>query len=314
MAQNQTSDEAAEPAKARRGRGSSKSSAKSAKKRRRRDPEGRMALNEHLVELRNRLVICAVAILLLSIVGWIVYPWVFTFLEVPFRQARAENLNADLNFQGIGTGLSVKLQMSAYIGLILSSPVVLYEVWMFLVPGLHKNERRYALGFFGSAVPLFFAGCVAGYYMIVKAVPILMSFTPQEDQVKQIVNYGDYLKMLVKTVLAFGIAFDLPVVLVLLNFLGILSGRAMLKAWRWVVFLCFAFTAVMVPTPDPFTMIAMTVPMVTLYFAAVIISLWNDRRRAKREGAELDDEQASTIDDAPEAIDGPSSLDEDDER
>lgn len=314
MAQNQTSDEAAEPAKARRGRGSSTSSAK--KKRRRRDPEGRMALNEHLVELRNRLVICAIAILLLSIVGWFVFDYVFAFLQTPFNEARKlnPNLAAVISYTKAGEFLSTKLQISAYIGLILSSPIVIYEIWMFLVPGLHKSERRYAIGFFGSAIPLFFIGCVAGYWIMDKAIPILLSFAPNSEAVTANLNFGDYLKLFIKTMLAFGIAFDLPVVLVLLNFLGILSGRSMLKAWRWVVFLCFAFTAVMVPTPDPFTMIAMTAPMVALYFAAVLISLWNDKRRRKAEGAELDDEQASSIDDAPEAIDGPSSLDEDDDR
>ncbi|UQN30759.1 twin-arginine translocase subunit TatC [Brachybacterium kimchii] len=313
MAQNQTSDEAAEPAKARRGRGSSKSSAKT---RRRRDPEGRMALNEHLIELRNRLVICAVAILLLSVVGWFAFDFVYSFLQRPFNAAKVlnPNLDARISYTKAGDFLSTKLQISAYIGLILSAPVVIYEIWMFLVPGLHKTERRYAIGFFGSAIPLFFIGCVAGYWIMDKAIPILLSFAPNSEAVTANLNFGDYLKLFIKTMLAFGVAFDLPVVLVLLNFLGILSGRSMLKAWRWVVFLCFAFTAVMVPTPDPFTMIGMTLPMVALYFAAVAVSFWNDRRRAKREGAELDDEQASSIDDAPEAIDGPSSLDEDDDR
>jgi sec-independent protein translocase protein TatC len=311
VAQDQTSAEAAEPAKGRRGRGSSKKSTK----RRRRDPEGRMALNEHLIELRNRLVVCAVAIFLLAIVGWFVFDFVYSFLQQPFNEAKKSNpdLQAAISYRTVGSFLSTKMQISAYIGLILSSPIVLYEVWMFLVPGLHKNERRYAIGFFGSAIPLFFIGCVAGYWIMDKAVPILLGFAPNSESVIANLDFGEYLKLFIKTMLAFGIAFDLPVVLVLLNVLGILSGRSMLKAWRWVIFLCFAFTAVMVPTPEPGTMIMMTLPMIGLYFAAVLISLWNDRRRRKAE-AELDDDQASTIDDAPEAVDGPSSLDEDDDR
>lgn len=277
------------------------------KERRPKDPEGRMSLGEHLLELRNRLVISAIAVLLMAIVGWIVYPWVFIVLQEPFVEAGRAGLKASINFQGIGTGLNTRLQMAAYLGIIFASPVVLYEIWAYITPGLHKHERRYALGFFFSAVPLFFLGCAAGYFMLNKAVPLLLEFAPQVKGVTQIINYADYLNLLVKTVLAFGIAFDLPVVLVALNFLGILSGRSMLKAWRWVTLLCFAFTAVMVPTPDPFTMIFMALPMVALYFIAVGISIRRDRKREKAAEADLDDDRASVID-------APSSIDEVDER
>lgn len=288
--------------------------AREKKTRRPKDPEGRMALGEHLTELRNRLVWCAVTILLLSIIGWFLYPRVFSALQQPFRDARAMGMNANLNFDGVGKGLSAQLAMSAYVGLILSAPMVIFQIWSFITPGLHRNERRYVIGFFGSAVPLFFIGCVAGYYMLNKAVPILMEFTPQLAGVIQNINYADYLNLLVKTVLAFGIAFTFPVFLVLFNFMGILPGRSMLKAWRWVTLLCFTFCAVMVPTPDPFTMIFMATPMVALYFAAVVIGLLHDRRRAAAEDTEIDDETASTIDDEVEAVGPASSLDGVDER
>ncbi len=288
--------------------------AREKKKRRPKDPEGRMSLGEHLTELRDRLVWCAVTILVLSIVGWFLYPTVFDYLQKPFREARALGLNATLNFDGVGKGLSVQLAMSAYIGLILASPMVIFQVWRFITPGLHRNERRYTLGFFGAAIPLFFIGCTAGYFMMNKAVPLLMEFTPQINGVDQIISYSDYLTLLVRTVLAFGIAFTLPVVLVLLNFIGILPGRTMLKAWRWVTLVCFTFTAVMVPTPDPFTMIFMALPMVGLYFAAVGIGIVHDKRVAARQDADLDDGRASVIDDEVEAIDAPESIDEAGER
>lgn len=272
-----------------------------------------MSLGEHLTELRNRLVVCALAVLIMAIVGWIIYDWVFELLKQPFVEAKHQGLKADINFQGVGKALNVRLQMAAYLGLIMASPVVMYEVWRFITPGLHRNERRYALGFFGTAIPLFYLGCYMGYLMLNKAVPLLLGFTPKTLGVTTIINYDDYLAMLVKTILAFGIAFVVPVVLVLCNAMGLVSGRAMLKAWRWVVLLCFVFTAVMVPTPEPMTMIGMTLPLIILFFLAVIISLLNDRRRAKRE-AELDDEQASVIDDEVEAIEAPSALDEVDGR
>ena len=284
-------------------------------KRRKKDPEGRMALGEHLVELRNRLMICAISVLLLSILGWFLFPWVFDAVKAPIEAAGEDSdLQALINFQGVGQGLNVKLQMAAYIGLILSSPMIIAQIWLFVMPGLHKNERKYAIGFFGSAIPLFFLGCIAGYWAVNQLVPVLMSFTPTEGSTSQIIPYDQYLALLIKTMLAFGIAFVIPVVMVLLNFMGLVSGRAMLKAWRWIVFLSFAFTAVMVPTPEPITLIAMSAAIASLFFGAIVIALIHDKRQARRSGDEdLSDDEASSIDDEVEKIDGPSRLDDADE-
>lgn len=279
------------------------------------DPEGRMALGEHLVELRNRLMICAISVLLLSILGWFLFPWVFDAVKAPIEAAGEDSdLQALINFQGVGQGLNVKLQMAAYIGLILSSPMIIAQIWLFVMPGLHKNERKYAIGFFGSAIPLFFLGCIAGYWAVNQLVPVLMSFTPTEGSTSQIIPYDQYLALLIKTMLAFGIAFVIPVVMVLLNFMGLVSGRAMLKAWRWIVFLSFAFTAVMVPTPEPITLIAMSAAIASLFFGAIVIALIHDKRQARRSGDDdLADDEASSIDDEVEKIDGPSRLDDADE-
>ena len=280
-----------------------------------RDPEGRMSLGEHLTELRNRLLISAVTVLVFSIVGWFLFPWVFDAVKAPIEAAGEDSdLQSLINFQGVGQGLNVKLQMAAYIGLILSSPMIILQVWLFVMPGLHRNERKYAIGFFGSAIPLFFLGCVAGYWAVNQLVPVLMSFTPTEGSTSQIIPYDQYLALLIKTMLAFGVAFVVPVVMVLLNFMGLISGRAMLKAWRWIIFLSFAFTAVMVPTPEPITLIAMSAAIASLFFGAIVIALLHDRRQAKRSGDEdLADDEASRIDDEVEKIDGPSRLDEPDE-
>lgn len=286
-----------------------------AKKKSRRDPEGRMSLGEHLTELRNRLVISAVTVLLLSIVGWFLFPWVFDAVKAPIEAAGEDSdLQALINFQGVGKGLNVRLQMSAYIGLILSSPMIILQIWLFVMPGLHRNERKYAIGFFGTAIPLFFIGCGAGYWAVTQLVPVLMSFTPTEGSVSQILPYDEYLALLVKTMLAFGIAFVVPVVMVLLNFMGLVRGRTMLKGWRWIIFVSFAFTAVMVPTPEPITLIAMSSAIASLFFGAIVISILHDRRVDKQRGdTDLDDDEASSIDDDVERIDGPSRLDEPDE-
>lgn len=274
-----------------------------------------MSLGEHLVELRNRLLISAITVLLLSIAGWFLFPWVFEAVKAPIEAASQDNdLQAMINFQGVGQGLNVKLQMAAYIGLILSSPMLILQIWLFVMPGLHRNERRYAIGFFGSAIPLFFLGCIAGYWAVSQLVPVLMSFTPTEGSTSQIIPYDQYLALLIKTMLAFGIAFVIPVVMVLMNFMGLISGRTMLRGWRWIIFLSFGFTAVMVPTPEPITLIAMSAAIASLFFGAILIALAHDRRVAKNGGDEdLDDDQASRIDDEVEKVDGPSRLDDADE-
>ncbi|MBV7412047.1 twin-arginine translocase subunit TatC [Dermabacteraceae bacterium TAE3-ERU27] len=268
-----------------------------------------MTLGEHLLEARNRLLICAVAVLLATIVGWFFSDQVLQTIAAPFDVARKElNLNAQPNFAGVGTSLDIKLRMSAYFGLIAASPVILWEAWRFITPGLKKNERKYALGFMGAAVPLFFMGCAAGYYAMSKAVPLFMSFTP--ENFTNIVDFGSYMNLFIRTVLVFGIAFTLPVFLVALNMLGVLRGRTMLKAWRWVVFLIFLFTAIMVPTPDPFTMIFMAMPICGFYFIAVGISIRNDKKRDARLEAMLNSDVVSDIGEV-EDISAPSDISRD---
>ena len=131
-----------------------------------------MSLGEHLTELRNRLMICAIAVVLLAVVGWFAFDWVFAALQRPFRLAAAQGLKADLNFQGVGTGLNVKLQMSAYVGLLLSSRIMPRPGFRDARPA--PNERKYAIGFFG-AIPLFFLGCAAGCWAVNQLVPVLLS-------------------------------------------------------------------------------------------------------------------------------------------
>ncbi|WP_114854801.1 twin-arginine translocase subunit TatC [Brachybacterium sp. YJGR34] len=263
-----------------------------------------MSLGEHLVELRNRLLISAITVLVLSVVGWFLFPWIFDAVKAPIEAAGEDSdLEALINFQGVGQGLNVKLQMAAYTGLILSSPMIILQIWLFVMPGLHKNERKYAIGFFGSAIPLFFLGCVAGYWAVNQLVPVLMSFTPTEGSTSQIIPYSDYLTLLVKTMLAFGIAFVIPVVMVLLNFMGIVRGRTMLKAWRWIIFISFVFTAIMVPTPEPITLVVMASAIAGLFFGAIVIAMIHDKRKGVTEDDELDDDEASSID-APSSLDG----------
>lgn len=253
-----------------------------------------MSLGQHLLELRRRLVISAIAILVFAIAGFFVTDFVLAAIRAPIT-AIAKSHNATLNFSGITSAFDVRFQIAIVIGLVASSPIWLYQVFAFLVPGLTKRERRYTFGFFFTAIPLFFAGCAAGWYVFPHIVEVLTSFTSSQDA--NIIEARDYLGFVLKLVLAVGIAFVLPVFLVLLNFVGVISGRSVIRSWRWAILVIFVFCAIATPSADIVSMFLLAVPMIGLYLLAAAVTLWHDRIAQKRADALADD-----LDDA--AVDG----------
>lgn len=246
-----------------------------------------MSLGQHLVELRKRLFRAALGVLAGAIVGWFVYPWVWAGLRAPI-EIIAKSKNAALNYQGITTAFDVHMQIAIYAGILVSSPIWLYQIFAFLVPGLTGKEKRYTFGFVFTAIPLFLAGCVAGWYVVPHIVILLNSFVPAEDVAY--IDAKDYLGFVLKLILAVGVAFVLPVFLVLMNFIGVMSGKAILKGWRIAVLMITLFTAIATPAADPFSMFLLAIPMVFLYFVAVGISFWHDAlaaRKAKRLESDL---------------------------
>lgn len=264
--------------------------------RRKRSADGRMSLGDHLRELRRRFLIAAVAIVVGSVLGWVEYDWLFTQIMAPLRKLAAERGGlVNINFGGITQPFTVQLQVAMFVGVIVASPVWLYQVWGFIVPGLTKREKRTTMAFVGAAVPLFLAGCFLATKVVPKAVEILIGFTP-----KGAANLPDaalYLTFVTRFILAFGLAFLLPVFLVGLNVAHILPARIMLKGWRVAVLLIFVFAAMMTPTPDAWTMLVLALPMVGLFYAAVGVSFLLDRRRARHqpEWATLADDEASPL-------------------
>ncbi len=262
-----------------------------------------MPLREHLRELRTRLFKAGVAVILGAVIGWFLYPRVYEALQEPILQIRADRLRQNptdvvtLSFDQVATSFNLQLRMSFYIGIVLSSPVWLYQLWAFIVPGLTKREKRYSMGFVGAAVPLFLAGIALAWKVLPNAIKFLTAFTPVGTA--NIINASDYFTFVLQIILAFGIAFVIPLLLVALNFAGVLSAVAMAKAWRVAVFLCFLFAAVASPTPDAGSMLALAFPMVGLYLLAVGIAWVNDRRRARRAAADgfgdLSDDEASPL-------------------
>lgn len=243
-----------------------------------------MPLTEHLRELRNRLFKSAIAVIAGMVVGWIYYDQIFAWLSAPFNdviaEARAQGRDVILAMTGVADPFIMQMQTAAVAGLLISSPIWLYQLWRFITPGLHKHERRWALGFVAVATPLFAAGVAMAYYVLPLGLQVLFGFTP--ENVENIVSVDKYLGFFVRMVLIFGVGFLLPMVLVLLNFAGILSGQRLLKSWRWIIFSVFIFGAVATPTGDPVNMMLLAGPILLLVTIAIVICLLNDRRRAKR--------------------------------
>jgi sec-independent protein translocase protein TatC len=240
-----------------------------------------MSLGAHLRELRKRLVIAAAAILVAAIGSWFVVPYVLHQLLIPVAEAaKLTHRHVSANYQGITGPFDVDIRLSITLGIIVSSPVWLYQVWAFIVPGLKRTERRYVYGFLGAAIPLFLSGCAVGWFVLPHLVVVLTSFAPANTT--SFVSTDDYVSFYSKLILAIGIAFVMPVVLVLLNFMGILGAKAILKGWRIAILLATVFAGVVTPTADVISMAALAVPIIVLYFAAVLISHLHDRSLARR--------------------------------
>ena len=288
------------------------------------DPEGRMPLADHLRELRNRLFKAVLAILAVTIVAAFFYKDIIHFVQHPILNAvgcadgetKQKNGNpcAEMTVNGLLGGFSIALKVSLMAGVIGSSPVWLYQLWAFLAPGLHRNEKRYTLGFVGAGVPLFLAGAVLAYEILPQTARIMIGFVP--DDTTNLLALDDFLDLIVRMVLVFGLAFELPLVLVLLNFTGLVSGRRMLGWWRGMVIGITVFAAVATPTGDPLTMCLLAAPIVLLYFIAMGICFFNDARRRRRlvddPDFSLDPDEPSSFQHIPEQVTAPQSLDSDD--
>jgi sec-independent protein translocase protein TatC len=248
------------------------------------DASASMPLTEHLRELRSRLVKSGIAIAVGMVVGWIYYEQIFAWLSSPFEgavdQARAEGRDVTLALTGVADPFVLQMQVAAVTGIVLSSPFWLYQLWRFVTPGLHKNERRWTIGFVAVATPLFFGGVVLAYVVMPIGLQVLLGFTP--ENVENIVSVDRYLSFFLRTVLVFGVGFLIPLLLVLLNFAGVLSGRRLMSWWRWIILIVIIFAAVATPTGDPINLLLLAGPILLLVAMAVGIAVLNDRRRARR--------------------------------
>jgi sec-independent protein translocase protein TatC len=260
--------------------------------------DGSMTLIEHIRELRNRLFKASLAILVGFGFGiWLAGP-VLKILQQPYcqlEQARLANGKCDFVQLGPADLFLLNLKIGLWVGLIIAAPIWLYQLWAFIAPGLHRHERRYAYVFTALAAPLFAAGAVLAYFVTAKGLEFLLDISGSD--ITTTLDITRYVSFVTNLILLFGVAFEFPLLVLMLNFVGIASGRKLLGWWRIAVFVFFAFSAVVTPTPDPFGMTALAICLCALYFAAVGVALLNDRRkgRGKEVYAGLDDDEVSPL-------------------
>jgi sec-independent protein translocase protein TatC len=284
------------------------------------DAEGRMPLADHLRELRNRLLKSVLAIGVVTVVAAMYYNNLIAFLVDPVLKSigckaslndiaqQANSVKQDarcahITMNGLLTPFTLALKVSLMAGVVLATPVWLYQLWAFLAPGLHKHEKKYSLGFVGAGFPLFLMGAFFAYKILPTTATVLIGFTPKN--VDNLLPLDDYLDLVTRMVVVFGLSFELPLLLVMLNFGGIITGKRMLGWWRIMIMGITVFAAVATPSTDPLSMLALAGPIWVLYFIACAISLTNDaRRRRANPDAGLDDDEASHLDLTPEPVSG----------
>jgi len=256
----------------------------------------RMSLGDHLRELRKRLFISAISIVVALAVAFINWNFIPSIFGLPFELtsltefvrdgmrvpiiALAENHNAEISYTTVSSSFDLLVQIGLTVALLIASPIWLFQLFAFLVPGLTSKEKRYTFGFFFSAVPLFLAGGVTGWFLFPHMVELLASFTPEEDSILLDARY--YYDFIIKLVLAVGVGFVLPVFLVLLNFVGVLSAATILKSWRIAILVITLFCAIATPAVDVISMFLLAIPMIALYFAAIGVAWVHDRAVARR--------------------------------
>jgi sec-independent protein translocase protein TatC len=244
---------------------------------------GTMSVMEHLEELRRRIVISFVAILAGAVVGWFLYPYVLELLREPFCEYLRNNpevrppAGCDLVFNSPVDAFLTKLKMVGFLGLLVALPVVLYQLWAFIVPGLTSREKKWSVPFIVTSTLLFVAGAVFSIWTLPRALEFLLGFGG--EFVVPLITFDRYLGFVTLVTLAFGVSFLFPVILVFLEAVGVLSWRLLASWRRWAILGIAIFAAVITPSGDPYTMFAMMIPMYLFYEASIIIGRIMKRSR-----------------------------------
>jgi sec-independent protein translocase protein TatC len=287
-------------------------------RRRTKNPDGRMPVLDHLRELRRRVIVILVIVAVGAIAGWYLYNPILGFLKHPYcsvpqkyRFTPAGGQKCVLTYPGVLDGFTTRLKISVIAGAVMTGPFWLYQIWAFITPGLRKNERRYTIIFVAASTVLFVGGMALAYVVLSKGLNILLRSAG--NGVQAVLTIPSYLSFVTLMLVVFGAAFELPLLVVMANFAGVLPATLLRKSRRIGIFLIFLFAAVATPSTDPFTMCAMAVPMVVLFEVAIRIANVHDRRKARRlaeerEAEHLEDDVASEVDAIPQRLDWSDST------
>ena len=277
-----------------------------------------MTLVAHLTELRNRIAKALLAVLIATAIAF----WWYDHGLGDFIRAPYCGLPADLRYgdsdSGCGllitdvfAGVFIRLKVSFLAGSVLSAPFWLYQLWAFITPGLKRNEKRYGIGFVAVSTLLFALGAVLAYISLSAGLELLLGLAGEGTIIA--LTAQDYIGFVLSLLIAFGVSFEMPLIAIALNLVGVLSYEVLSKSRRWIFFLTIVFAAFVTPTQDPFTMLLMAIPMIVLFEGAIQVARIVDRRRARREAAEsyaeIGVDEPSPIDAAPSVLDtSPSAL------
>jgi len=239
-----------------------------------------MTLMEHLLELRRRIIFSCVAVGVAAIAGWFLYPTVFSFLLHPYREIASRSIaGGNLLVTSPLEGFAIRLKLTAYVAIALAMPVILWQIWQFVSPGLYRHERRYALPFVASSIVLFIMGASIAYWTLPKALAWLADIGGSD--ITQAYTADKYFQLIAYMMLAFGIGFEFPILLIFLQMAGIVKTETLRKYWRHAIVVIAIVVAVATPSNDPFSMLALSVPLWLFYGVALVFGSVRDRRRRR---------------------------------
>jgi sec-independent protein translocase protein TatC len=260
-------------------------------------PDGRMALSDHLRELRARLIRSAIVVVAAFFDALFFYDQLLELIYIPYDEARerlGQSVKTEPVVNDITGPLLLQLKLCGVVGLIASSPYWLYQIWAFVLPGLHQTERKWSRIFAAIAGPLFFAGVATGFYILPKAIEVLISFTPVDTT--NLVEFGKFFSFITRMLLVFGISFEIPLFVIMLNLAGVVSGKALGRYRPWIVIGTFVFAAVATPSTDPFSMLFLAGPMLVLFGIAEVVARVSDRARGRNDAmAQVGDDEVSPL-------------------
>jgi sec-independent protein translocase protein TatC len=249
------------------------------------DASGRMSFYEHLVDLRKRIVNSLVAIGIGAVVGFSVSKHVINYIIEPMRTAlRANHLEDQLYYTSPASYVGLVINLGVYLGIAMAMPVVLYQIWQFVAPGLYKHERRAATGFIISSMLLFLCGIAFAYYVLLPQTLTFIVGFASDGPVKPLISINEYFSLILIVMLGLGIIFELPVLIFILSIFGIVTPKFLFKNFRYAMLLITVAAAIVTPTPDATTMLIFMAPMIGLYFVGILVSyiVVRNKRKADR--------------------------------